>query len=134
PDEMEGGKDDGTVTHIVHIVQYPVQIAGRKCTSATRRKTGLAKNRGMCMLRRTKTVPAAPTGTSAPMKIAILKERRPHESRVAATPETVRKLKALGVEEIVIETGAGTAAAYLDHAYEDAGATIVPDAAAALAA
>ena len=37
------------------------------------------------------------------MKIAILKERRPHETRVAATPETVKKLKALGAEEIVIE-------------------------------
>ena len=33
------------------------------------------------------------------MKIAILKERRPHETRVAATPETVKKLKALGAEE-----------------------------------
>ena len=39
------------------------------------------------------------------MKIAILKERRPHETRVAATPETVKKLKALGAEEIVIEAG-----------------------------
>jgi len=65
------------------------------------------------------------------MKIAILKERRPHETRVAATPETVKKLKALGAEEIVIETGAGVAAAYTDQAYSDAGATIVPDAAAA---
>ena len=43
------------------------------------------------------------------MKIAIVKERRPHETRVAATPETVKKLKALGVEEVVIEAGAGTA-------------------------
>ena len=43
------------------------------------------------------------------MKIAILKERRPHETRVAATPETVKKLKALGAEEIVIEAGAGLA-------------------------
>ena len=65
------------------------------------------------------------------MKIAIVKERRPHETRVAATPETVKKLKALGVEEIVIEAGAGTAASYTDQAYTDAGAMIVPDAAAA---
>ena len=50
------------------------------------------------------------------MKIAILKERRPHETRVAATPETVKKLKALGAE-ITIETGAGAAAAYTDQAY-----------------
>ena len=68
------------------------------------------------------------------MKIAILKERRPHETRVAATPETVKKLKALGAEEIVIETGAGVAAAYTDEAYAEAGATIVPDAASAVAA
>ena len=68
------------------------------------------------------------------MKIAILKERRPHETRVAATPESVKKLKALGAEDIVIEAGAGLAAAYTDEAYAEAGATIVPDAAAAVAA
>jgi proton-translocating NAD(P)+ transhydrogenase subunit alpha len=67
------------------------------------------------------------------MKIAILKERRPHETRVAATPETVKKLKALGAE-VTIEAGAGVAASYLDQAYLDAGANIVPDAAAAAAA
>src|SRR5476649_572545 len=67
------------------------------------------------------------------MKIAIVKERRPHETRVAATPDTVKKLKALGAE-ITIEAGAGTAAAYTDQAYGEAGATIVPDAAAAIAA
>ena len=68
------------------------------------------------------------------MKIAIVKERRPHETRVAATPETVKKLTALGVEEIMIEAGAGAAASYTDQAYADAGAMIVPDAASALAA
>ena len=68
------------------------------------------------------------------MKIASLKERRPHETRVAATPETVKKLKALGVEDVVIEAGAGEVAASPDQAYADAGATIVPDAAAATAA
>ena len=68
------------------------------------------------------------------MKIAIVKERRPHETRVAATPETVKKLKALGVEEIVIETGAGMAASYTDQAYADAGAMIVPDAGSAVSA
>ena len=67
------------------------------------------------------------------MKIAIVKERRPHETRVAATPETVKKLKALGAE-ITIEAGAGTVAAYTDQAYSEAGATIVPDAASAIAA
>ncbi|HZQ00320.1 MAG TPA: Re/Si-specific NAD(P)(+) transhydrogenase subunit alpha [Reyranella sp.] len=67
------------------------------------------------------------------MKIAILKERRPHETRVAATPETVKKLKALGAE-VTIEAGSGSAASYPDQAYAEAGATIVPDAAAASAA
>ncbi len=67
------------------------------------------------------------------MKIAIVKERRPHETRVAATPETVKKLKALGAE-ITIEAGAGVSAAYTDQAYGEAGATIVPDAASAIAA
>jgi proton-translocating NAD(P)+ transhydrogenase subunit alpha len=67
------------------------------------------------------------------MKIAILKERRPHETRVAATPETVKKLKALGAE-VTVEAGAGTAAAFTDHAYAEAGATVVPDAASASAA
>ena len=67
------------------------------------------------------------------MKIAILKERRPHETRVAATPETIKKLKALGAE-VTIEAGTGTAAAYTDEAYAEAGATVVPDAAAAFAA
>jgi len=67
------------------------------------------------------------------MKIAILKERRPHETRVAATPETVKKLRALGAE-ITMEAGAGIQAAFTDHAYSDAGAIIVPDAVTALAA
>jgi NAD(P) transhydrogenase subunit alpha len=67
------------------------------------------------------------------MKIAILKERRPHEKRVAATPETVKKLAALGAT-VVIEAGAGAAAAYPDQAYEAAGATVVGDAGAACAA
>ncbi len=67
------------------------------------------------------------------MKIAIVKERRPHETRVAATPETVKKLRALGAE-VTIEAGAGTAASYTDQAYSDAGATIAPDASSAFAA
>jgi NAD(P) transhydrogenase subunit alpha len=67
------------------------------------------------------------------MKISVPRERRPHETRVAATPETIKKLKALGAE-VTIEAGAGTAAAYTDEAYAEAGATIVPDAAAAVAA
>jgi len=65
------------------------------------------------------------------MKIAILKERRASESRVAASPETVKKLAALGCE-VAVEKGAGAGASYSDAAYKDAGAKIAKDAATAL--
>lgn len=57
------------------------------------------------------------------MKIAVLKERRADERRVAASPETVKKFIGLGAE-VTIETGAGTASGMTDAAYQDAGATI----------
>jgi NAD(P) transhydrogenase subunit alpha len=66
------------------------------------------------------------------MRIAVLAERRPGETRVAATPETAKKIIALG-HEIVVEAGAGVAASMPDSQYEAAGAKIVADAAAALA-
>ncbi len=66
------------------------------------------------------------------MKLAIPKERRAHEARVAATPETVKKLVALGLD-VTIEQGAGTAARYPDQAYEEAGAKIAASAKDALA-
>jgi len=65
------------------------------------------------------------------MKMAILKERRTNERRVAASPDTVKKYKGLGLE-VVVETGAGEGAALPDQAFAEAGATIAPDAAAAL--
>jgi NAD(P) transhydrogenase subunit alpha len=57
------------------------------------------------------------------MKIAVLKERRFNETRVAATPDTVKKLAGLK-HTIAIETGAGTAAGIRDEDYIAAGATI----------
>jgi len=66
------------------------------------------------------------------MRLAVLKERAAAETRVAATPETVKKLIALGLT-VAIETGAGAASAVSDADYTAAGAEIVPDAAAALA-
>jgi H+-translocating NAD(P) transhydrogenase subunit alpha len=66
------------------------------------------------------------------MKIAIPKERRAHERRVAATPETVRKYIGLGFG-VVVEAGAGTASAITDEAFAAAGATIAPDVASTLA-
>ena len=64
-----------------------------------------------------------------PMKIAIAKERREHERRVAATPDTVKKLVVLGLD-VTIEAGAGEGAGYLDQAYQDMGAAIAADFAA----
>jgi len=65
------------------------------------------------------------------MKIGVAKERRPHESRVAMTPDTVKKYVGLGVG-VVIETGAGAGANISDEAYKAAGAEIAPDEASAL--
>ncbi len=64
------------------------------------------------------------------MKIAIPRERRAQETRVAASPDTVKKLIGLGCE-VAVEKGAGAEAAYTDAAYKEAGATIAKDAAAA---
>ncbi len=57
------------------------------------------------------------------MKIAIAKERRPHEARVAATPDTVKRYVSMGLG-VVVETGAGEGAYILDAAYVQAGATV----------
>jgi NAD(P) transhydrogenase subunit alpha len=65
------------------------------------------------------------------MKIAIPKERRPGEKRVASSPEVVKKLAALGFE-VIVEKGAGASASFSDAAFKDAGAVIAKDAAAAL--
>lgn len=57
------------------------------------------------------------------LRIAITKETAAAEKRVAATPDTVKKLCALGCS-IVIEAGAGKSANYLDSDYETVGAVI----------
>jgi H+-translocating NAD(P) transhydrogenase subunit alpha len=64
------------------------------------------------------------------MKIAVLKERRADERRVAASPETVKKFIGLGAS-VAIEAGAGTAAGMTDAAYAEAGATVAGSARAA---
>jgi NAD(P) transhydrogenase subunit alpha len=64
------------------------------------------------------------------MKIAILKERRDGETRVAATPETVKKMISLG-HAVAVEAGAGSGAAYPDGLFAEAGARIAADARAA---
>ena len=66
------------------------------------------------------------------MQIAVLKERRAGETRVAASPDTVKKFIALGAK-VTVETGAGAASSFADSVFQDAGATIAPSAAAAAA-
>ncbi|RJG01324.1 Re/Si-specific NAD(P)(+) transhydrogenase subunit alpha [Noviherbaspirillum sedimenti] len=56
------------------------------------------------------------------MRIGIPAETRPGETRVAATPETVKKLAAK--HAIIVQAGAGLAASIPDDAYVAAGATI----------
>lgn len=60
------------------------------------------------------------------MKIAVGKETVAHEKRVAASPETVKKLIALGAN-VAIETGAGAGASVSDDAYRAAGGEITAD-------
>ncbi|MEO8925592.1 MAG: Re/Si-specific NAD(P)(+) transhydrogenase subunit alpha [Caulobacteraceae bacterium] len=63
--------------------------------------------------------------------LAVTKERRAGETRVAITPDAARKLIGLGLT-VVVETGAGLAASAADADYLAAGARIAPNAAAAL--
>lgn len=59
------------------------------------------------------------------MKIGIPKEIYEGERRVAATPDTVRRMIKKQGFMVVVESGAGVLASYPDSAYEEAGATIV---------
>jgi len=59
-----------------------------------------------------------------PLIVAIPVERRAGETRVAATPETVKKLKGLGLD-VRVEAGAGAAARISDDEFAGAGATVV---------
>ena len=60
------------------------------------------------------------------MQIGVPAETRPGETRVAATPETVKKLAAGGRHAILVQSGAGVAASVPDGEFEAAGAKIVP--------
>ncbi len=61
------------------------------------------------------------------MKIGIPRETRPGERRVAATPESVARLRQLGFE-VLVQAGAGLAASFDDATYSSAGALIVEEA------
>ena len=60
------------------------------------------------------------------MKIAVPKERRPGEARVAVSPDVVRKFKGLGFD-VAVEKGAGAGASFTDAAYREAGAVLAKD-------
>jgi NAD(P) transhydrogenase subunit alpha len=66
------------------------------------------------------------------MKLAIPRESAARETRVAATPETVKKYVA-GGHAVVVQSGAGVASAIPDAAFIEAGATVATDYAATVA-
>jgi NAD(P) transhydrogenase subunit alpha len=59
------------------------------------------------------------------VKIAVVREAAPGETRVAATPETVKKFVGLGAD-LAVESGAGQHASISDADFEAAGATVAP--------
>jgi H+-translocating NAD(P) transhydrogenase subunit alpha len=63
------------------------------------------------------------------MKVGVPKERRPGERRVAASPDTVKRLVGQGVE-VLFEAGAGAGSRIADQAFADAGARLEKDVAA----
>ena len=60
------------------------------------------------------------------MQVGVRREQRAGERRVAATPETVQQLRALGLD-VAVESNAGAEAGYGDAAFAAAGASIVPE-------
>jgi NAD(P) transhydrogenase subunit alpha len=60
------------------------------------------------------------------MRIGVPREQRPGEQRVAASPDTAKRLVAKGVE-VLVEKGAGARARFADQAFADAGARLVED-------
>src|SRR5690349_18151598 len=58
------------------------------------------------------------------MRVGIPAETEPGETRVAATPETVKKLITGGRHTVMVENGAGLGASVTDEAYTAAGATL----------
>lgn len=60
------------------------------------------------------------------MRIAVLRESAPGETRVAATPETVKKIIAAG-HSVTVQAGAGASASYPDALFQTAGVEIAAD-------
>ena len=65
------------------------------------------------------------------MRIAVPTEADPSETRVAATPETVKKYVGLGAE-VAVQAGAGIKSGISDADFQAAGATLASDAAGAI--
>ena len=81
----------------------------------------------MCRNNNTVRSRHAPPSLETKLNIGILRETRAGETRVAATPETVKKLIA-GKHTVLVEAGAGAGAHILDAEYAAAGAQLVPGA------
>ena len=65
------------------------------------------------------------------MKVAVVRERRAHERRVAASPDTVKRMVGMGLQ-VMTESGAGAGACFSDTAFAAAGASIGADVGAVL--
>lgn len=68
---------------------------------------------------------------AASVRLAVPRETAPGETRVALAPDTAGRLVAAGFD-LVVQAGAGARASYPDDAYREAGARVLPDAAAVL--
>jgi proton-translocating NAD(P)+ transhydrogenase subunit alpha len=66
------------------------------------------------------------------VKLAVVRETRPGERRVAIVPEVVARVARTGVE-VLVESGAGSEARFSDEDFKQAGATVSSDASSALA-
>jgi H+-translocating NAD(P) transhydrogenase subunit alpha len=60
------------------------------------------------------------------MRVAVVKERRAHERRVAASPDSVKRMIGMGLE-VAFESGAGDGAGISDASFAEAGGVVMPD-------
>src|SRR6478609_5867604 len=75
---------------------------------------------------------AAPAPSAGRLTLGVPTETVANETRVALIPDAVKKYVAAG-HPVLVQSGAGERAAFIDSAYAEAGATIVPDEAAVFA-
>src|SRR6266446_4390016 len=101
-------------------------LRGKRANSRRVRSSQISGAAPLCA-----PVPARALGNSRAMKVAIIKERRAYERRVAASPDSIKRMVEMGLE-VAAESGAGAEASFTDDAFAAAGASIAPDAAAAL--